>query len=118
MIAKAAMDYVQNHFLGVGFGKSNVFLLHLIGRNLTPHNTFLKLLLEGGLLYFLSNLFLYLYFFMRTQNKFIVAFSIAYGVKMLFESATPLGYSLISVTLLLPFFLKDPAGLFTQKMKL
>lgn len=107
VIAKAAMEYVEHHFFGLGFGMSNEYLKETIGKNLTPHNTFLKLLMEGGFIYFAANIFIYLYFYFRTKNTFIIAFSIAYGVKMLFESATPLGYSLISVMVLLPFFLKE-----------
>jgi len=96
---------VENFPLGVGFGNSNAYIYEHLGKTLSPHNSYLKVILEGGWGFFVGFLILTVMLLVGLNNKISVVFFIAYLIKLMFESMIPFTSSLISVIYLLPYFL-------------
>lgn len=97
---------ILNTPTGVGFGGGNSFIESVTGNSLSPHNAVLKIGLEGGVVFLFGFILIYGYLFFNCKKSLTVCFASAYAVKLLFESAMPFTFSLVSILLLLPFFLE------------
>lgn len=90
---------------GIGFGNSNEFIQNMLDRNLSPHNTFINLYLEGGFLLVITYIFATVMFYIYSKTAITKSFIIAVNVRMFFESGFPFGISLQSAMLFLPYFI-------------
>ena len=91
---------------GIGFGNSNDFILGFLKRNVSPHNTYLKLYLEGGWILLVSYITLFFYILIKSKSNITKSFILAIQIRMFFESGFPYGISLESALLILPYFIE------------
>ena len=91
---------------GIGFGNSNDFIFGFLKRNVSPHNTYLKLYLEGGWILLVSYIMLFFYILIKSKSHITKSFILAIQVRMFFESGFPYGISLESALLILPYFIE------------
>lgn len=103
-----SMDVAEDYPEGVGLGMSNYYIEDEIGLALSPHNAYLKILLEGGAVMLVGFLIIMLGF-LWTNTTSPLASSIIFALlfRSLFESATPFTVSLISSMFILPMFLNE-----------
>ena len=94
-------------WFGVGFGKSNDYINSFIHHDLSPHNSLLKIYLEGGFVFLFSYFALFIYIYRKAKSNVTKSFLIAIQVRMFFESAFPFGISLGSAILILPYFIEN-----------
>ena len=66
----------------------------------------MKIILEGGWVFFAGFVIVTLMLFVGMNNRISVVFFSAYLIKLIFESMIPFTSSLISVIYLLPYFLE------------
>lgn len=92
---------------GVGMGRSNKEIGKRYTYAYTPHNTFLKALVEGGWLMFCGVAILVVGFFLTSNSALASSFLFAICVRGLFESSTPFSVSLISSMFVLLMFLDE-----------
>lgn len=92
---------------GVGMGLSNKEIGKRYEFAYTPHNTFLKALVEGGWLMFAGLIILVLGYFLTNTSFLASSFLFTLCVRGLFESSTPFSVSLISTMLILVMFLDE-----------
>lgn len=92
--------------LGIGFGNSNDFIINFLHRNVSPHNTYLKLYLEGGWTLLVSYILLFFYILIKSKSHITKSFILAIQIRMFFESGFPYGISLESALLILPYFIE------------
>ncbi len=92
---------------GYGLGMSNTALRDRFGEQISPHNTYLKVAVEGGVLALVGFLVLILGFWLSSTSPLASSFLFALMLRGFFESATPLSLSLISGMLILPMFLNE-----------
>jgi len=85
--------------MGVGLGHSSSYIKSIIGNGLTPHNTYLKALLEGGIAWLACVFIFVLYSIFIVKNVVGLAFIVGLSIQFLFESSFFLGGSLYSLTL-------------------
>lgn len=104
---KISVNGIIENPLGIGFGSSNVFIENVIGNNLSSHNTYLKIFLEGGILLMVAFIITTLLILYKLDSSFLVSFFVAYLIKLMFESMIPFTFSLISVIFMLPYFLGE-----------
>lgn len=102
-----SLEIVDDHPWGVGQGMSKYYIEEKMGLQLTPHNTFLKILVEGGWLMLAGYVIVLLGFFLTSQSALASSFLLAMFFRGLFESATPFTVSLVSMMLILPMFLNE-----------
>jgi len=91
---------------GIGFGNSNDFIFGFLKRNVSPHNTYLKLYLEGGWILLVGYIILFFYILRKSKSYITKSFILAIQVRMFFESGFPYGISLESALLILPYFIE------------
>ena len=103
----SSLSVLENFPLGVGWGRSGYALEPYTGLQLSPHNQFIKVAVEAGWLAFIGYLVMLFGFVARRATPLSASFLVAVSVRGLFESATPFTLSLISVMLVLPFFLNE-----------
>lgn len=96
----------ENPF-GIGFGESNSYIYSVLGKGLSPHNSFLKILLEGGWLFFFVFLIVLFLLIKGMSKAYNIIFFFSYVTKLLFESMIPFTPSLISMLFVLPYFLDE-----------
>lgn len=92
---------------GVGAKMSPVYVGQRHPESLTPHNTFLKILVEGGWIMLAGYIILIGGFFLSSNSPLATAFLLAMVVRGLFESSTPFAISLLSEMLVIPMFLYE-----------
>lgn len=92
---------------GVGMGLSNREIGKRYLYAYTPHNTFMKALVEGGWLMFAGLLILVLGYFSTNSSYLASSFLFTLCIRGLFESSTPFSVSLISTMLVLVMFLDE-----------
>lgn len=92
---------------GVGMGRSNEEIGKRYTYAYTPHNTFLKALVEGGWLMFAGLLIIVLGYFLTNSSYLASSFLFTLCIRGLFESSTPFSVSLISTMLVLVMFLDE-----------
>ncbi len=102
---RAAVLNNPSKIFGIGFGNSNAFIIKILNRNWSPHNTFINLYLEGGYLFVFTYIFSTIMFYIKAKTSIAKSFIIAVNVRMFFESGFPFGISLQSALLFLPFFI-------------
>lgn len=99
-----ALELIKNYPLGLGYkGYYEIFNLEL-NLALSVHNTYLNILLQFGVLFFIVYLFFLLKLIKECENPRILAVVFAFYLRAMFESGIPFGFSLNSGMLLLPFF--------------
>lgn len=103
----ASVDILASYPLGVGWGLSGEYIYDYIGDRLSPHNTFMKVAVEGGWVALSGFLVLLLGRLWTTTSPLVSSFMVALTLRGLFESSTPFTLSFVSSMLLLPFFLND-----------
>ena len=103
-----SMKVAEQYPEGVGLGMSNYYIEDYIGLPLSPHNAFLKILLEGGLIMLVGFLLIVLgYLWTNETSPLASSILMALLFRSLFESATPFTVSLISSMFILPMFLNE-----------
>jgi hypothetical protein len=93
-------------WVGIGLGQSPT-LLQPFGFDLTPHNTFLRLYAEGGVILVTATLIWLLHMFLIIRNPILLAALAGIALRLVFESAIPFGLSSQSFALLLPYLMSD-----------
>lgn len=102
-----SLDIVSDNPLGIGMGRSGIAIREAIGVGLSPHNAFLKMAVEGGILMLLGYIIVVVVGLLKTKSPLAASFLVALSVRNLFESATPLTGSIVSAMLILPLFLNE-----------
>lgn len=92
---------------GYGLGMSKSALKKAYGTSISPHNAYLKVLVEGGWLSLIGFLIIIIGFFLTSTSPLATAFIFAMTIRGFFESATPFTVSLISGMLIIPMFLNE-----------
>jgi len=103
---KIVIETNPSPIYGIGFGNSNDYINNFIHKDLSPHNTFLKLYLEGGLLFLSTYILLVFFLFRNAKTNITKSFILAIQIRMFFESAFPFGVSLSSALIILPYFIE------------
>ncbi|MEO0731315.1 MAG: O-antigen ligase family protein [Bacteroidota bacterium] len=109
-----ARDYPE----GVGMGRSNQVIGERYVYPYTPHNTFLKALVEGGVIMLLGFCILLIGFLVTSNSPLATAFIFAFILRGLFESSTPLSISLISSMWIIPMFLDEESVIWEEDWRL
>lgn len=104
---QVSLDVSLSHPLGVGLGRSPIYVEREFGQSLSPHNMYLKMLMEGGVIFLIGYLILLIGMLLTTKSPLVLSFLLAMALRGLFESATPFTLSLISAMLILPYFLNE-----------
>lgn len=102
-----SLGIAREHPEGVGMGRSNVEIGERYEYAYTPHNTFLKTLVEGGWLMLTGFMLLIGGFFLTSSSTLASSFLFTLCVRGLFESSTPFSISLISSMWILIMFLDE-----------
>lgn len=92
---------------GVGMGRSNIVIGERYPYAYTPHNTFLKALVEGGWIMFIGLMILIVGFLGTNTSYLASSFLFVLLIRGLFESSTPFSISLISSMWVIPMFLDE-----------
>jgi hypothetical protein len=92
---------------GYGLGMSNKALKEAYGQRISPHNTYLKIMVEGGWLALIGFGVLMFGFFLTSKSPLATSFLFALMIRGFFESSTPFTVSLISGMLIIPMFLNE-----------
>ena len=103
----ASIDILAKYPQGVGWGLSGVYIYDYMGETLSPHNTFMKVAVEGGWVSLVGFLTIILGRLWNAATPLVSSFMIAVLLRGLFESSTPFTLSFISAMLLIPFFLNE-----------
>ena len=90
-------------FVQVELGRRAV----ITGETLSPHNTFMKVAVEGGWSAMVGYGILLLGMLYKCRSVLASSFVIAMSLRALFESSTPFTLSLVSAMLIVPFFLNE-----------
>lgn len=104
---QVSLEVSLDHPLGVGLGRSPIYIEREFGESLSPHNMYLKMLMEGGVVFLLGYMILLIGMLLTTKSPLVLSFLLAMALRGLFESATPFTLSLISAMLILPYFLNE-----------
>jgi hypothetical protein len=102
-----SLDIVEKQPGGVGLGMSKLALKDYYGEKISPHSTYLKVLVEGGWVTLAGFLVLMLGFLWTSSSPLASSFIFAMLVRGFFESATPFSLSLVSAMLIVPMFLNE-----------
>ncbi|MBC6994144.1 O-antigen ligase family protein [Neolewinella lacunae] len=102
-----SLELIDEQPQGVGLGMSTEALEDYYGEEISPHNTYLKVLVEGGWVALAGFLVLMLGFFWTSSSPLASAFLFALLIRGFFESSTPFTISLISGMLIIPMFLNE-----------
>lgn len=102
-----SLDIARDYPEGVGMGQSNKEIGRRYEYAYTPHNTFLKALVEGGWIMFAGLIILVVGFLLTNQSFLASSFLFALCIRGLFESSTPFSISLISSMLVMVMFLDE-----------
>jgi len=106
-IIKAAIPEILKKPFGLGFGCIDPSAMKEFGIKVTsPHNAYLKMGLEGGLLFLIAYIFLILQAIRKAEYPVTVAMLIAFSIRVFFDIATPFGYSIISALLIAPYYIE------------
>ncbi len=92
---------------GVGLGMSKEALKAYYGTKISPHNTYLKILVEGGWVSLFGFMILMFGFLLTSNSPLATSFLFAMMIRGFFESATPFTLSLVSAMLIIPMFLNE-----------
>ncbi|WP_020568313.1 O-antigen ligase family protein [Neolewinella persica] len=92
---------------GYGLGMSNTALKEAYGTRISPHNTYLKIMVEGGWLALFGFCVLMFGFFLTSTSPLATSFLFALMIRGFFESSTPFTVSFISGMLIIPMFLNE-----------
>ncbi|NJC26119.1 O-antigen ligase family protein [Neolewinella antarctica] len=103
----ASIDICRRFPFGVGWGVSGLYIYDYIGDTLSPHNTFAKVAVEGGVAALVGYLMLLLGMMYRNTTILSGSFVLALTLRSLFEASTPFSLSFVSMMLILPFFLNE-----------
>ena len=117
VLALASIQILAENPLGVGLGYSGIYIERLLGIPLSPHNAFLKIAVEAGLVFALAYVGLLVHMLLRYATPLATAFTIGMFVRSLFESATPFSLSLVSAFLFLPFFFNEYTVRYREKRR-
>lgn len=113
-----SIDLAEKQPEGYGLGMSKQALKPYYGEKISPHNTYLKVLVEGGWLALLGFLILMLGFLLTSSSPLASAFIFALLIRGFFESATPFSISLVSGMLIIPMFLNERSIAVTHRLVL
>ncbi len=102
-----SLNIIADYPEGVGAKMSPIYVRQRYPESMTPHNTFLKILVEGGWVMLIGYLILIGGFFLTSTSPLATAFLLAMIIRGLFESSTPLALSLVSEMLVIPMFLHE-----------
>jgi len=113
-----SMDLIDKQPQGYGLGMSKLALKPYYGEKISPHSTYLKVLVEGGWGTLLGFLILMIGFLLTSQSPLASSFIFALLVRGFFESATPFTVSLVSGMLIIPMFLNEHSIAITHRLVL
>lgn len=113
----ASLDILSNHPLGVGMGQSGKYIKEIFGENLSPHNTYMKIAVEGGWLMLTGYIFTTIAIIIKSNSVLCNSFLLVVIIRGFFESSTPFTLSLISGMLIIPFFLNENTVSYPKKKK-
>lgn len=102
-----SLEIVEEQPEGVGLGMSKLALRDYYGEKISPHSTYLKVLVEGGWVTLIGFLVLMLGFLWTSSSPLASSFVFAMLIRGFFESATPFSLSLVSAMLIVPMFLNE-----------
>jgi len=102
-----SLDLASQQPQGYGLGMSKQALGPYYGEEISPHNTYLKVLVEGGWVALAGFLILMLGFLLTSHSPLASSFIFALLVRGFFESATPFSISLVSGMLIIPMFFNE-----------
>ncbi len=102
-----SLELVKRQPFGYGLGMSKDALKEYYGTSISPHNTYLKVAVEGGVIALGGFLILVCGFWLSSTSPLASSFIFALMVRGFFESSTPLSVSLISGMLIIPMFLNE-----------
>jgi hypothetical protein len=102
-----SLEIIDKQPEGVGLGMSKLALKDYYGEKISPHNTYLKVLVEGGWVTLAGFLVLMFGFLWTSASPLASSFIFAMLVRGFFESATPFSLSLVSAMLIVPMFLNE-----------
>ena len=102
-----SVDIVRNYPFGVGWSEAGYYIYDYFGETLSPHNTYMKVAVEGGILALVGFLLMHMGMIYRAATPLVSSFMVAMVLRALFESSTPMTLSLVSAMLFLPFFLNE-----------
>lgn len=102
-----SVDITMKYPGGVGWSAAGYYIFDYIGDELSPHNTYMKVAVEGGIIALIGFLFIQLGLLWKSATPLVSSFMVAMILRALFESSTPMTLSLVSFMLLLPFFLNE-----------
>lgn len=106
MLFSTCLEESLRRPLGLGLGLSSEYIASTGLTGSSPHNAYIKMLLEGGWLFLLSYLVLFFTVVSKATYPVTRAVLCAFGIRVFFEIATPFGFSLVSGLLLLPYFIE------------
>jgi hypothetical protein len=124
LFARSGRDELFNYttqsigftWTGIGMGMA-VTLLQPFGFELSPHNTFLRIYVEGGVIFLVATLLWLLHMFTRMRNPVLLGLLVGNLMRMMFESAVPFGLSSQSLLLILPYLMSDLGADFYAKAR-
>lgn len=112
-----SIDIIDRYPGGVGWSESGVYIYEYMGEKLSPHNTYMKVAVEGGIAALVGFLVMQLGLLWKTRSPLVSSFMICMILRALFESSTPMTLSLVSAMLILPFFLNENSIIPDWKVK-
>ena len=115
---KYSMDLADKQPEGYGLGMSKQALAPYYGEKISPHNTYLKVLVEGGWVALFGFLIIMMGFLLTSQSPLASSFIFALLIRGFFESATPFSVSLVSGMLIIPMFLNEHSIRVTHRLVL
>ncbi len=92
---------------GVGIGNAESRIEKIWGLELSPHNMYMRMLVEGGWLLLIGYLICLFYMLLTSNSPLASAMFVAVCLRGLFESSMPFNLSLISMMMVLPYFLNE-----------
>jgi len=104
---ESSAELVRRKPYGHGLGMSKDALKKLTNESVSPHNTYLKVAVEGGVIALAGFLILICGFWLSSSSPLASSFIFALMIRGFFESSTPLSVSLISGMLIIPMFLNE-----------
>ncbi len=104
-LIRISMPIIKNNFFGIGLGDSPSAIKNFTKMS-SPHNTYIKIAMEGGWLMLIAYIILLLKMYTKSEYPITRSMLVAYGIRVLFEIATPFGFSLVSALLIAPYFIE------------
>lgn len=107
IVTPIALKGIKDFPMGLGMQQGPEYIGKSLGRPLAPHNVYLGIALEGGILMLVAYVALLFLFIYQTKSRLAASFMAAFAIRCFFDNGMPFAMSLASVLMVLPFFLNE-----------